>query len=56
MNNYGLNYHAVPVLAFQKILASEIMHNKNYEDVAELEMKLTLKKAKYYDSQKPNST
>ena len=48
-NSYGLNYHTVPINFFKKFIANEILDNKNYFEVADLEMKLILKKIGYED-------
>jgi hypothetical protein len=53
---YGLNYHVVPILVLEKIIASHILINKNYYEVADLELKLTLTKIAYQDALKPNYT
>ena len=56
LTSYGLNLHAIPVLYIQKLFTSEILANKLFTEVAELEMVLCLRKVGYSDSEKPEVT
>ena len=50
LTSYGLNLHAIPVLYIEKLFTSEILGNKLYTYVVELEIILCLRKVGYFDS------
>ena len=56
LTSYGLNFHAIPVFYIQKFFAAEILSNKLFTEVTELQIILCLRKVDYRDSEKPNVT